>query len=47
MDECWGTGDATIDFSNILTKSQLEEMATSDEFEVVKEVQVRAILHHA
>lgn len=31
----------STDFSNILTKTQLEEMATSDEFEVVKEVEVR------
>lgn len=30
----------TADFSNVLTKSQIEEMATGDEFEVVKEVQV-------
>ena len=30
----------TADFSNTLTKSQIEEMATVDEFEVVKEVQV-------
>lgn len=35
--------DATetrLDFSNTLSKSQIEEMATVDEFEVVKEVQV-------
>jgi hypothetical protein len=31
------------DFSNILTKKQIEEMASADEFEVVKEVQVRAM----
>ena len=30
----------TADFSNVLTKAQIEEMATVDEFEVVKEVQV-------
>lgn len=30
----------TTDFSNVLTKSQIEEMATADELEVVKEVQV-------
>lgn len=30
------------DFSNALTKSQIEEMATVDQFEVVKEIQVRA-----
>lgn len=30
-----------IDFSNTLSKSQIEEIATVDEFEVVKEVQVR------
>lgn len=29
-----------IDFSNTLSKRQIEEMATVDEFEVVKEVQV-------
>jgi hypothetical protein len=28
------------DFSNTLSKQQIEEMATVDEFEVVKEVQV-------
>lgn len=28
------------DFSNTVTKSQIEEMATVDEYEVVKEVQV-------
>lgn len=27
-------------FSNVLTKGQIEEMASVDEFEVVKEVQV-------
>ncbi len=32
------------DFSNILTKKQIEDMATADEFEVVKEVQVSAAL---
>lgn len=35
--------DATetrLDFANTLSKSQIEEMATVDEFEVVKEVQV-------
>lgn len=31
----------STDFSNTVTKSQIEEMATVDEFEVVKEVQVR------
>lgn len=30
----------TADFSNTLSKTQIEEMATVDEFEVVKEVQV-------
>jgi len=30
------------DFSNTLSKTQIEEMATVDEFEVVKEVQVGA-----
>ena len=42
-----GTGSVRIieskadaDFSNVLSKSQIEEMATVDEFEVVKEVQV-------
>ena len=29
-----------IDFSNTLTKYQIEQMATVDEFEAVKEVQV-------
>jgi hypothetical protein len=29
------------DFSNVLSKSQIEEMASVDELEVVKEVQVR------
>jgi vacuolar protein sorting-associated protein 45 len=29
-----------VDFSNTLSKRQIEEMATVDEFEVVKEVQV-------
>lgn len=29
-----------LDFSNTLSKRQIEEMATVDEFEVVKEVQV-------
>jgi hypothetical protein len=29
-----------VDFSNTLSKRQIEEMATIDEFEVVKEVQV-------
>jgi hypothetical protein len=29
-----------LDFSNTVTKSQIEEMATVDEYEVVKEVQV-------
>lgn len=28
------------DFSNTLSKRQIEEMATVDEFEVVKEIQV-------
>ncbi len=28
-----------VDFSNTLTKSQIEEMASVDEFEVVKEIQ--------
>ncbi len=32
--------DLVSDFSNVLTKSQIEEMASVDEFEVVKEVQV-------
>lgn len=32
-----------VDFSNTLSKTQIEEMATVDEFEVVKEVQVSAI----
>ena len=31
--------NAPIDFSNTLSKSQIEEMATADEFEAVKEVQ--------
>jgi len=31
-----------VDFSNTLSKTQIEEMATVDEFEVVKEVQVSA-----
>jgi hypothetical protein len=30
----------TAVFSNVLTKSQIEEMAMVDQFEVVKEVQV-------
>jgi hypothetical protein len=34
--------NASLDFSSVLTKGQIEEMATADEFEVVKEVQV----HH-
>lgn len=29
------------DFSNVLSKHQIEEMASADEYEVVKEVQVR------
>ena len=29
-----------VDFSSVLTKGQIEDMATADEFEVVKEVQV-------
>lgn len=32
-----------VDFSNTLSKSQIEEMATVDEFEVVKEVQVSSV----
>jgi DNA replication initiation complex subunit (GINS family) len=32
--------ELTVDFSNTLSKRQIEEMATVDEFEVVKEVQV-------
>lgn len=31
---------SSADFSNTLSKTQIEEMATVDEFEVVKEVQV-------
>jgi hypothetical protein len=30
-----------VDFCNVLSKAQIEEMAMSDEYEVVKEVQVR------
>lgn len=37
----------TTDFSNTLSKSQIEEMATVDEFEVVKEVQASPILQLA
>ena len=33
-----------LDFSNTLTKAQIEEMATVDEYEAVKEVQVRRSL---
>ncbi len=33
-------GDSRTDFSNVLTKRQIEEMAMADEYEVVKEVQV-------
>jgi hypothetical protein len=40
----WLTQDAIKDFSSVLTKGQIEDMATADEFEVVKEVQVRTIL---
>jgi hypothetical protein len=32
--------ELNVDFSNTLSKRQIEEMATVDEFEVVKEVQV-------
>lgn len=32
-----------IDFSSVLTKGQIEDMATADEFEVVKEVQVSTV----
>jgi hypothetical protein len=32
-----------IDFSNVLGKQQIEEMAQADEYEVVKEVQVRLL----
>jgi hypothetical protein len=32
--------ELSVDFSNTLSKRQIEEMATVDEFEVVKEVQV-------
>jgi hypothetical protein len=31
-----------LDFSSVLTKGQIEEMASADEFEVVKEVQVKS-----
>jgi hypothetical protein len=31
-----------LDFCNVLSKAQIEEMAMSDEYEVVKEVQVRS-----
>ena len=31
-----------IDFSNILNKTSIERLASADEFEVVREVQVRA-----
>lgn len=36
----YGYMELTAVFSNTLTKRQIEEMATVDEFEVVKEVQV-------
>lgn len=32
-----------VDFSSVLTKGQIEDMATADEFEVVKEVQVSTV----
>jgi hypothetical protein len=35
--------ELNVDFSNTLSKRQIEEMATVDEFEVVKEVQVGLI----
>ena len=34
-----------IDFSNVLTKDVIERLAEVDEYEVVKEVQVRVYLH--
>lgn len=36
----YGCMELTVVFSNTLSKRQIEEMATVDEFEVVKEVQV-------
>jgi len=36
----YGYMELTVVFSNTLSKRQIEEMATVDEFEVVKEVQV-------
>lgn len=36
-----------VDFSNTLSKSQIEEIATVDEFEVVKEVQVSCVVYRS
>lgn len=40
----FGRSELMIDFSNTLSKRQIEEMATVDEFEVVKEVQVSSLI---
>ena len=39
----YGYMELTVVFSNTLSKRQIEEMATVDEFEVVKEVQVSEV----
>jgi hypothetical protein len=39
----FGLAELSLDFSNTLSKSQIEEMASVDELEVVKEVQVSII----
>lgn len=40
MADARSLADHVTDFSNVLTKSQIEDMAGVDELEVVKEVQV-------
>jgi hypothetical protein len=44
LEHPWLIHNVITDFSSVLTKGQIEDMATADEFEVVKEVQVRTFL---
>lgn len=46
---CYTDRILKLDFSNILSKSAIERLAQVDEYEVVREVQVRSLLsnkHH-